>query len=208
PRWKNDPGRLSAAPDSLTVSFFFLEKCKKLESVTIMRRVITMRRVTIMRGVITMRGSNHNEGSDNNEGVTIMRDNIDSNVELVSSTKPEPQAKNNENLVYEEVDLEDFDSEIDSDEDEAERMKALRKLGKCHKPVDGNTYTENFYVSQTFPNKDLIKDMVTKISVWTMRELHLTRNDKERVREECRGIVPCFSNSGPNEDGLVDGPSG
>nr|GEU80519.1 hypothetical protein [Tanacetum cinerariifolium] len=84
-------------------------------------------------------GSDHNEASDNNEGVIIM-----------SSTEPEPQAENNENLVYEEVDLEDFDSEIDSDEDEAERMKALRKLGKCYKPVDGNTYTENFYVSQTF----------------------------------------------------------
>nr|GFC73388.1 hypothetical protein [Tanacetum cinerariifolium] len=88
------------------------------------------------------------------------------------STEPEPQAKNNENLVYEEVDLGDFDSEIDSDEDKAERRKALRKL------------------------------------VRSRRELHLTRNDKERFRTECKGIVPCFSNSGPNEDGLVDGPSG
>nr|GFA82978.1 transposase, mutator type [Tanacetum cinerariifolium] len=54
--------------------------------------------------------------------------NIDSNVEWVSSIEPEPQAENNENLVFEEVDLEDFDSKIDSDEDEAERRKALRKL--------------------------------------------------------------------------------
>ncbi|GJS81958.1 hypothetical protein Tco_0748499 [Tanacetum coccineum] len=86
--------------------------------------------------------------------------------------------------------------------------KTLRKLSKCHKPLDDNTYTENFYVSQTFPNKDLIKDMVTKILVRTRRELYLTRNDKERVRAECRGIVPVFSNSGPNEDRLGDGPSG
>nr|GEU33998.1 hypothetical protein [Tanacetum cinerariifolium] len=71
-----------------------------------------------------------------------------------------------------EVDLEDFDSKINSDDDEAERRKALRKL------------------------------------VRTRRELHLTRNDKEMVRAECRGIVPCFSNSGPNEDELVDGLSG
>nr|GEW38609.1 hypothetical protein [Tanacetum cinerariifolium] len=178
-------------------------------------------------------GSDHNEGSDNNKvsddndksddsdfkcdiedriddvhvDMKMFKDNIDPNVEWVSSTKPEPQAENNENLVYEEVDLEDFDNEINSDDDEAERRKALRKLGKCHKPVDGNTYTENFYISQTFPNKDLIKDMVTKISVRTRRELHLIRNDNERVRAECRGIVPCFSNSGPNEDRLVDDPN-
>nr|GEW64117.1 hypothetical protein [Tanacetum cinerariifolium] len=83
------------------------------------------------------KGSDHNEGSDNNEGggiddvhvdMQMFKDNIDSNVEWVSSTEPESQAKNNENLVYEEVDLVDFDSEINSDEDEAERRKALRKL--------------------------------------------------------------------------------
>nr|GEV90517.1 hypothetical protein [Tanacetum cinerariifolium] len=122
--------------------------------------------------------SDHNKGSDNNEDkiddvhvdMQMFKDNIDPNVEWVSSTEPEPQAENNENFVYEEVDLEDFDSEIDSDDDEAERRKSLRKL------------------------------------VRTRRELHLTRNDKKRVRAECRGIVPYFSNSGPNEDGLVDGP--
>nr|GEV92997.1 transposase, MuDR [Tanacetum cinerariifolium] len=154
--------------------------------------------------------NDHNEGSDNNEvsydnyesddsdfecdikdriddvhvDMQMFKDNIDPNVEW------------------------DFDSEIDSDDDEAERRKSLRKLGKCHKPVDGNTYTKNFYVGQTFPNKELIKDMVTKISVRTGRELHMTINDKERVRAECKGIVLCFSNSGLNEDRLVDGPSG
>ncbi|GKE35804.1 mutator type transposase [Tanacetum coccineum] len=186
-----------------------------------------------IEGTNNNEGSDHNEGSDNNEAsddndksdnsdfkcdiedriddvhvdMQMFKDNIDPNVEWVSSIEPEPQAENNENLIYKEVDLEDFDSEINSDDDEAERRKALRKLGKCHKPVDGNTYTENFYVNQTFPNKDMIKDMVTKISVRTRRELYLTRNDNERVRTKCRGIVHVFSNSGPNEDGLGDGPS-
>nr|GFB05714.1 hypothetical protein [Tanacetum cinerariifolium] len=95
--------------------------------------------------------SDHNERSDNNEG-----------------SDHNEGSDNNEG----EVDLEDFDSEIDNDDDEAERRKALRKL------------------------------------VRTRRELHLTRNDKERVSVECRGIVPCFSNIGPNKDRLVDGPSG
>ncbi|GJY40675.1 mutator type transposase [Tanacetum coccineum] len=45
------------------------------------------------------------------------------------------------------------------------------------------------------------------------RELYLTKNDKERVRAECRGPVPVFSNSGPsgesvpNVEGPSDGPS-
>ncbi|GJT30486.1 hypothetical protein Tco_0910761 [Tanacetum coccineum] len=44
-----------------------------------------------------------------------------------------------------------------------------------------------------------------------MRELYLTKNDKERVRAECRGLVPIFSNNGPSGDGVegqTDGPSG
>ncbi|GJU27546.1 mutator type transposase [Tanacetum coccineum] len=103
-------------------------------------------------GVITMmEGSDDNDESDDSDfecgiedkiddvhvDMQMYKDNIDPN---------EPQAENNEELVYEEVDLEDFYSEIDSDDDEAERRKALRKLRKCHKPVDGNTYTDNFYI--------------------------------------------------------------
>ncbi|GJS95655.1 transposase, MuDR [Tanacetum coccineum] len=42
----------------------------------------------------------------------------------------------------------DFDSDIDPDDDEAERKKALRKISKCHKPVDGHLYTENFYLKE------------------------------------------------------------
>ncbi|GJY91072.1 hypothetical protein Tco_0506268 [Tanacetum coccineum] len=46
------------------------------------------------------------------------------------------------------------------------------------------------------------------------RQLYLTRNDKERVRAECMGVVPMFSNSGPsgasgsNNAGMGDVPSG
>ncbi|GJY48964.1 mutator type transposase [Tanacetum coccineum] len=103
----------------------------------------------------------------------------------------------------------DFDSDIDPDDDEAERKKALRKISKSHKPVGGHLYTENFYISQTFPNKEMIKDMVIRISVEKRRELYLTKNDKERVRAECRGLVPIFSNSGPSGESVpnVEGPS-
>nr|GFA99382.1 hypothetical protein [Tanacetum cinerariifolium]GFA99386.1 hypothetical protein [Tanacetum cinerariifolium] len=70
--------------------------------------------------------SDHNERSDNNEG-----------------SDHNEGTENNENLVYEEVDLEDFDSEIDNDDDEAERRKALRKLGESswYCRVFKDTYT-------------------------------------------------------------------
>ncbi|GJV15019.1 transposase, MuDR [Tanacetum coccineum] len=119
--------------------------------------------------------------------------------------------KNTDPSVEWECDLEDFDSDIDpdDDDDEAERKKALRKISKCHKPVDSHLYTKNFYVSQIFPNKEMIKDMVTRISVEKRRELYLTKNDKERVRAECRGLVPVFSNTRPSGDSVsnVEGPT-
>ncbi|GJY39256.1 transposase, MuDR [Tanacetum coccineum] len=142
----------------------------------------------------------------------MFKKNTDPSVEWVGSTEPQPQVDNNDQFVYEECDLEDFDSDIDPDDDEAERKKALRKISKCHKPVNGHLYTENFYVSQTFPNKVMIKDMVTRILVEKRRELYLTKNDKERVRAKCRGLVPVFYNTGPcgesvsNVEGPTDGP--
>ncbi|GJZ18808.1 mutator type transposase [Tanacetum coccineum] len=142
----------------------------------------------------------------------MFKENTDPSVEWVGSTEPHTQAvaDNNDEDVYEECDLDDFDSDIDPNDVEAERKKALSKLRKCHKPVDGHIYTENFYVSQTFPNKEIIKDMVTRISVEKIRELHLVKNDQTRVRAECRGLVPVFrltTHIDPNVEGPTDGPS-
>lgn len=92
--------------------------------------------------------------------------NTDPNVEWVGSAEIDPSEVDADvDMEYEECDIEDFDSEIDSDDDEAERKKAMKKLDKCHKPVDGKFYNENFYVSQTFGNKELIKERVTRIAV-------------------------------------------
>ncbi|GKB89203.1 mutator type transposase, partial [Tanacetum coccineum] len=106
--------------------------------------------------------------------------------------------------VFEDLDLEDFDSGSDPDDVDHNRKKALRMLARKHKPIDGNIYSENFYCGQTFPNKEMIKKMVSKISVVNRRQLWLTKNDKVRVRARCRGIVPTFS----NEDGSQFGPNG
>ncbi|GJX10042.1 hypothetical protein Tco_0199901 [Tanacetum coccineum] len=44
--------------------------------------------------------------------------------------------------------------------------------------------------------------MVSKLSVAQRRQLWFTRNDKTRMRAECRGLVPIFGN-GPGDSGLV-----
>ncbi|GKA27984.1 mutator type transposase [Tanacetum coccineum] len=108
-----------------------------------------------------------------------------------------------------DVDMADFRKHTDGNvewveyDNEGERKKALKKLAKAHRPVDGQMYTENFYVGQTLANKQLIKVMVSRISVEQRRQLYFTRNDKIRMRAECRGLVPVFGN-GPGASGLGD----
>ncbi|PWA36868.1 transposase, MuDR [Artemisia annua] len=139
-----------------------------------------------------------NETSDVREGI----DRSDSNVESEGSDRSESNDESEEESEVSdfECDLEDQinDVEVDMeffrkntdpsvewvDDDEAERKKALRKLGKSHKLVDGKLYTENFDVSQTFANKELIKEMVTRIAVEQRRQIYLTRNDKGRTKQK------------------------
>ncbi|GJR27357.1 hypothetical protein Tco_1103589 [Tanacetum coccineum] len=82
--------------------------------------------------------------------------------------------------VFEDLDLEDFDNASDLDDIECNRKKALRMLAKKHKPVDGNIYSENFYCGQTFANKELIKQMVSRLAVENRRQLWLSKNENRR----------------------------
>ncbi|GKC74343.1 hypothetical protein Tco_1120226 [Tanacetum coccineum] len=129
------------------------------------------------------------------------RKHTNGNVEWVECNEEEVQVP--PPLDYEEVDLEDFAYETESDDNECERKKALKKLAKTHRPVDSQMYTENFYVGQTLANKQLIKEMVSRISVEQRRQLYFTRNDKNRMRAEGRGLVIVFGN-GPGDSGLGD----
>ncbi|GJV40950.1 hypothetical protein Tco_1419390 [Tanacetum coccineum] len=118
------------------------------------------------------------------------RKHTDENVEWVECNEEEVQVP--PPFDYEEVDLEDFGSGTESDDLECARKGALKKLAKAHRPVDGQMYTENFYVGQSLANKQLIKEMVSKLYVAQRRQLWFTRNDKTRMRAECRGFVPIF----------------
>ncbi|GJY50961.1 mutator type transposase [Tanacetum coccineum] len=123
------------------------------------------------------------------------RKHTDENVEWVECNEEEVQVP--PLFDYEEVDLEDFGSGTESDDLECERKRALKKLAKAHRPVDGLVYSDNFYIGQCLANKTLIKEMVSKIVVAQRRQLWLSRNDKTRMTAECRGKVPVFNDGGP-----------
>ncbi|GJY95978.1 transposase, MuDR [Tanacetum coccineum] len=121
------------------------------------------------------------------------RKHTDENVEWTECTEKEQVPPP---FDYEEVDLEEFGSGTESDDPECERKRALKKLAKAHRPVDGLVYSDNFYIGQCLANKTLIKEMVSKIAVAQRRQLWLSRNDKTRMTAECRGKVPVFNDGG------------
>ncbi|GKC67299.1 hypothetical protein Tco_1099897, partial [Tanacetum coccineum] len=99
----------------------------------------------------------------------------DENVEWVGRNEvPVEDTQPVDTEVFEDVDLEDFDSASDPDDIECNRKKALRMLAKKHKPVDGNIYSENFYCGQTFANKELIKKMVSRLAVENRSRSHFS----------------------------------
>ncbi|GKE81894.1 hypothetical protein Tco_1551894 [Tanacetum coccineum] len=153
----------------------------------------------------------HSDGSEESDDTDFnvdLEDRIeDVEVDMVEDTQPV------EAEVFEDLDLKDFDSASDPDDIDSNRKKALKMLARKHKPVDGNIYSDNFYCGQTFANKELIKGMVSRLAVENRRQLWLSKNDKVRVRAQCRGIVPTFSNDdgsqfGPNGPSGSSGPSG
>ncbi|GJY90366.1 mutator type transposase [Tanacetum coccineum] len=128
-------------------------------------------------------------------------------------------------MVIEEVDGTDSsvaseDSE-DSDFDvgEEDRIKDVEvDMADFRKHTDGNVewvdYNEEevqvpppFDYEATLANKQLIKEMVSRISIEQIRKLYFTRTDKIRMTTECRGLDPVFGN-GSGDSRLGDsGPS-
>ncbi|GJR18375.1 hypothetical protein Tco_0966902 [Tanacetum coccineum] len=102
----------------------------------------------------------------------------------------EHQVEHNDDFEDEELNLEDFDSEIDCEDDvEEERNKALRKK---------------------FGNKSLVLKIVSKVVVEQRRQLHVFKNDKFRVRVKCNDqthVFKTFHDVNPVEEdgsGYVD----
>ncbi|GJW91550.1 mutator type transposase [Tanacetum coccineum] len=102
-----------------------------------------------------------------------------------------------------------FESASDSD-DEGSRLRK-RKLKEIRKQAHANEqiYKTYFYVGKDFPNKEDVMAYIKEHSIETRREIRFEKNDGERVRAVCRGVIPCLPcvdeiTSGANQ---VIGPS-
>nr|GEV13846.1 hypothetical protein [Tanacetum cinerariifolium] len=82
------------------------------------------------------------------------------------------------------------------------RNRKLKQLRKQGKPKDGFMANIVFFVRKEFASADDVKKNIHKLSIETRRELFLKKNDKVRVRAECRVTIPMF------KDTPQHGPSG
>ncbi|GJY22473.1 hypothetical protein Tco_0396131, partial [Tanacetum coccineum] len=58
----------------------------------------------------------------------------------------------------------------------------------------------NFYVGKEFANMDVAKDRIRAYSVQSRRNIDFKKNDKEKIRMKCNGVVPSLS----SKDVFVD----
>ncbi|KAJ0693708.1 putative transposase, MuDR, plant [Helianthus annuus] len=111
---------------------------------------------------------------------------------------------NEDELVDVQVDIDNFDSLSDPD-DETKLQRAVRRIRRSRrkkKPTDGCP----FYVGQQFYDRQSIKDLVKWYAVESKRQLYIIRNDKRRFRVVCMGKNPKLSS---NEGGCDnEGSSG
>jgi len=110
-----------------------------------------------------------------------------------------------EDVAYENLELDDFDSL--SDEDDPPLKRSLRRLRKDRRKKhmrDG--IASPFYVGQAFSNRKEISDLVKDHAVATRRQLKTVKNESTRFRVVCIGQSPNFEGTGENSQ-QVDGSS-
>ncbi|GJX69309.1 mutator type transposase [Tanacetum coccineum] len=132
--------------------------------------------------------------------------NIDETVEFMGSKNRDKTFDEEE--IEEDVEVLNNDYfESDSDEEnELDRLRK-RKLKQIRKQAHASpqVYNTYFYVGQDFPNRDAVKEH----SIETRRELRMEKNDKERVRVICKGVILSLPTNEPNgpADGSTNGPA-
>lgn len=66
-------------------------------------------------------------------------------------------------------------------------LKNLKKPVTCSA---GEVHEADFRLGETFPSRDVVKEAVRNLSLQTRRQLKIMKNDLDRMRVNCRGIVP------------------
>nr|KAJ0213339.1 hypothetical protein LSAT_V11C400157690 [Lactuca sativa] len=103
---------------------------------------------------------------------------------------------NDEHEDIEVIDNDRWDSLDEGSEDERKRRCALNNLAKEKRCSLGNVHKAIFYVGQKFKSKKGLKEKIDMHALETRRNLYYKKNDKLRLRELCRGVVPVMNSSG------------
>ncbi|GKB41915.1 mutator type transposase [Tanacetum coccineum] len=118
--------------------------------------------------------------------------NIHENVEFIRC-RDRVQPLDNEEGDGKDVEVLDndyFRSALDSDDEGSRlrkrKMKQLRKQAHTSEQI----YSTYFYAGKEFPNKDEVKAYIKEHSIKTRSEIRMEKNDNERVRAVCRGVIP------------------
>ena len=136
------------------------------------------------------------------EHVAVNMDTFDaSNADKMGTTELPKEFNANEEIEVDvdvDVDVMDVDEfESASDEDGLDRIRKrkVKQLMKKGNPKDGSLHKTVFFVGQEFGSADEVKENIHLLAIETRREIFLKKNDKERVRAECRGTIPVFEES-------------
>ena len=115
--------------------------------------------------------------------------NIDLDAEYVERSTPTEQDEEGDIEDVEVIDNDEWDSigEDSADEKRKSLLKQLRKEKRCS---HGVVHAAPFCVGQQYKSKKEIKEKVNQHAIESRRNLFFKKNDKVRLRVECRGKVP------------------
>ena len=107
-----------------------------------------------------------------------------------------------------ELENEYFESASGSDSEGSRlRKKRLKQLRKQAHAAD-KIYKTFFYVGKQFPNREHVKEYIKEHAIETRRRIRMEKNDNERVRAVCKGVIPSLpTGEAQNLDTGVSGPS-
>ncbi|GKC12167.1 hypothetical protein Tco_1008949 [Tanacetum coccineum] len=118
--------------------------------------------------------------------------NIDETIEFMGCRdRVQPQINEEDDDEDVEVLVNDyFESASDSDDKgirlRKKKSKQLRKQAHATEQI----YKTYFYVGREFVSKDQVKVYIKEHSNDTKKEIRMEKNDNERVRAVCRGVIP------------------
>ncbi|CAI9286001.1 unnamed protein product [Lactuca saligna] len=91
------------------------------------------------------------------------------------------------------INNEEFESLDEGSDQDRERRALIRNLGKEKRCNFGSVHIQSFSVGQKFKSKKELKELIDVHALETRRNLFFKKNDSQRLRAQCRGVVPVIN---------------